>query len=1020
MAYAHSTTYSSAASGTWVAPQNGQFLVETWGGGGGAGHYGRTTSAHAAGGGGGGAYANTVVTAVSGVGYSYYVAAGGANGANNANGNAGLNTQFNNFQVIAAGGQRGNNTGAAGAGGTVANSAGTNRVAGGAGAANAAMVGGGGGAGGGAGGTGEAASGATGGSGANGGGAGGAGGASNTAGTSGSIPGGAGGAAGGNLGTTFKQSGSGNNGRIIISYNDTIFATITCPATDSALRTAKGQKSGTIYGVASLTNTITAKGQMSGTISGVASDSASLSAKANRTGTISGIASLTATWQAVGQKSGQSDGVTSESASLNGKVNLSGTIAPLVTATGTLIGKQTLQRTGTINAVASLSASLLGKVLISGTVNAPSFTSQVVEDFESYAVDAPISGNGWGDWGHPGYIRSHGGSKVLMMVEEPEGQSVTKDFNLYDFDVSFKVAHYGLIGGYSLGALVLGGDSGGVDYILELSYIYSSTPSENNIVLYIKKIFEVTYASRLSAWAEGDIVRITRVGDNIKIYCNGSIDTAFGELLLSIGDENTTGFSGNNGEYTWIGLNYPPNYAGGEIQIAQFIGEFAIDDLTTTQSGYEVSGSIIGKYTENRTGTINGVASLTGTRRAVGQKSGSISGVATPSGIFIATGQKSGQSDVEFITTGVLFGRMKLRGSSRGVARVKLKNHLLFGAAYGVAHLVPYEPLTNKSGTETLVTKSSGEIITTKDGFYGGELGSFMGEIKVQGDGIINGIASLTAGIQAKGNKNGTITGVTLLTGTLTAKGILSGSINGLSSNSALRTAKGQKSGIISGTASLTGTLLAKGSLATVTNGVALLTGLLTAKGNKSGVINGVALLTGALIGKGLLAGQVNGLAYVTGTLVSPSIIEQRSGIINGLCSVLAILSGRGNKTGLSSGVSVCYAILSGTGALSGNCPSLSSVLASLSGRGRLMALTSGQAMTQSNLTMVAVVRLMAGQTEINFVDTGRIKGIGELEGHSDSMSIVMMTILIAYGNLRGINNVQVESFCINVTNDVG
>jgi hypothetical protein len=37
MAYAHRTTYSSAASGTWVAPQNGQFLVETWGGGGGAG-----------------------------------------------------------------------------------------------------------------------------------------------------------------------------------------------------------------------------------------------------------------------------------------------------------------------------------------------------------------------------------------------------------------------------------------------------------------------------------------------------------------------------------------------------------------------------------------------------------------------------------------------------------------------------------------------------------------------------------------------------------------------------------------------------------------------------------------------------------------------------------------------------------------------------------------------------------------------------------------------------------------------
>ena len=207
---------------SWTAQRTGPHIVECWGGGGGGGSYGRTSSPHGASGAGGGAYARSIVECVTGTAYTISVGQGGAAGANNANGTIGNNTHFNNNEVKASAGQRGNNTTGTAAGGTVANCV-YNDVAyaGGAGAANSTgNVGGGAGSGGWNTETGKAASTTTGGAGGNNGGNGGNGGANNGAGVSGTIPGGGGGGAGANMGTTFKAPGTGANGRMIITWPD--------------------------------------------------------------------------------------------------------------------------------------------------------------------------------------------------------------------------------------------------------------------------------------------------------------------------------------------------------------------------------------------------------------------------------------------------------------------------------------------------------------------------------------------------------------------------------------------------------------------------------------------------------------------------------------------------------------------------------------------------------------------------------------------------------------------------------
>jgi len=219
-------TYNSTANTSWTCPKNAIYVVECWGGGGGGASYGRTTAAHGSNGGGGGAYAKSTVTCVKDTVYTIGVGQGGAGATtNNSNGTNGTNSQFNNSAVRAAFGGRGLVAGSTpGVAGTVANCIYTNvAYQGGNGATYALMVAGGGGGGASNVAIGNNASGATGGVGGGGGSNGGTGGASNTSGTaSPDRAGGGGGGAGGNLGTTIKSGGTGNNGQIIITWNDWI------------------------------------------------------------------------------------------------------------------------------------------------------------------------------------------------------------------------------------------------------------------------------------------------------------------------------------------------------------------------------------------------------------------------------------------------------------------------------------------------------------------------------------------------------------------------------------------------------------------------------------------------------------------------------------------------------------------------------------------------------------------------------------------------------------------------------
>lgn len=200
------------ASGTWTAPPGvTNVIAEAWGGGGAGGASGTTRRP----GGGGAAYARSprVVTPESN--YSVWVGSGGTPG-----GAAAQSSWFDSTNTVRAAGGANASTTAAGAGGTVANSIGTNRFAGGAGGARGDTTQNTGGGGGGsatwsANGSAGGAGGSLGGTAGAGEGPGGAGGNANQPGVSGTAPGGGGGGQGG---TASNTSGSGAAGRVILSY----------------------------------------------------------------------------------------------------------------------------------------------------------------------------------------------------------------------------------------------------------------------------------------------------------------------------------------------------------------------------------------------------------------------------------------------------------------------------------------------------------------------------------------------------------------------------------------------------------------------------------------------------------------------------------------------------------------------------------------------------------------------------------------------------------------------------------
>lgn len=209
---AQTDTYSSAGSGSWVAPDGvTTATIHCWGGGGGGGN--ANNSGSDGGGGGGGAFASSTVSVTPGNSYSYTVGSGGSAAS------AGSDTSFNTSFCIADGGSGGGTEGG-GAGGTTVNSSGTVEYAGGAGASSAASIyaGGGGGSGGtgsagNAGGLPTAATAVTGGGPGGGGGTGGGSGSSPASG-----PGGGGGGGDYVNESSFGSGASGYDGQIKVYY----------------------------------------------------------------------------------------------------------------------------------------------------------------------------------------------------------------------------------------------------------------------------------------------------------------------------------------------------------------------------------------------------------------------------------------------------------------------------------------------------------------------------------------------------------------------------------------------------------------------------------------------------------------------------------------------------------------------------------------------------------------------------------------------------------------------------------
>ena len=189
-------TFTTAGAGTWTVPSVGSngfdvtsVNVEGWGGGGGGGNSSGIGGLTVGAGGGGGAYAKkSSITVTPGGSIPYNVGAGGGSAA------TATDTNFNGAAAFNCDGGTGGNNTTPGVGGSLANSVGDTKFAGGNGVAGSGTSGGGGGGGAGDAGTGNNASGATGGAArVLDGGAGGNGGAALTGGSPGSVRGGAGG-----------------------------------------------------------------------------------------------------------------------------------------------------------------------------------------------------------------------------------------------------------------------------------------------------------------------------------------------------------------------------------------------------------------------------------------------------------------------------------------------------------------------------------------------------------------------------------------------------------------------------------------------------------------------------------------------------------------------------------------------------------------------------------------------------------------------------------------------------------
>ncbi len=204
-----SVTYNTPGKYTWICPPGvTSVTVECWGGGGGCG----TSGSNAGGGAGGGAYARRTLSVTPGNSYNVVVGSGGGIASN------GGNSDFGTGPLVrGAGGTRGSDS--PGAGGTIANSIGDVRFAGGSGGtrSGAGNAGGGGGGSGtptGNGGNGGNASGNNGGIGGVGQGNGGNGGNFGVSGQMGNNPGGG----GGGRGSNGASSGTGAAGQVIIDW----------------------------------------------------------------------------------------------------------------------------------------------------------------------------------------------------------------------------------------------------------------------------------------------------------------------------------------------------------------------------------------------------------------------------------------------------------------------------------------------------------------------------------------------------------------------------------------------------------------------------------------------------------------------------------------------------------------------------------------------------------------------------------------------------------------------------------
>lgn len=220
------------------------------------------------------------------------------------------------------------------------------------------------------------------------------------------------------------------------------------------------------------------------------------------------------------------------------------------------------------------------------------------------------------------------------------------------------------------------------------------------------------------------------------------------------------------------------------------------------------------------------IASFKETAASTEYISGTINGVAEVSGILGGKGELKGTIDVPTGSqiTGDIKGKGTLAGIIDGIATV--------------------------SGT----LKGKGKLYGTIDG-----IASIIGDLKeaVAKEyiaGVINGVASVSGVLKGKGALAGTINGVASVSGALMGRMI--GASNGVATVLGTLKGKGVLAGIINGVANISGNLQpasAKQYGAGVINGVTEVSGTLKGKGSLTGTINGIAIVSGTLQGKGKL-----------------------------------------------------------------------------------------------------------------------------------------------------------------------